>query len=131
MEKKKIVVLSGAGISVESGLQTFRGGGGLWDNYPVEEVCSIEGWQRDPAKVTEFYNIRRAQLAEVEPNEAHRILAQMQEDYDIRIVTQNVDNLHERAGSRSVLHLHGELTKVRPQDCCTEQDGFRPSMCRT
>ena len=124
MEKKKIVVLSGAGISVESGLQTFRGGDGLWDNYPVEEICSIDGWRRDPAKVTEFYNIRRAQLAEVEPNEAHRILAEMQEDYDVRIVTQNVDNLHERAGSRSVLHLHGELTKVRPQDCCTEQDGF-------
>ena len=122
--RKKIVVLSGAGISAESGLQTFRGGNGLWDNYPVEEICSVQGWAKNPAKVTEFYNIRRAQLAEVEPNMAHRILAQMQEDFDIRIITQNVDNLHERAGSRGVLHLHGELTKVRPQDCYTEKDKY-------
>ena len=124
MEKKKIVVLSGAGISAESGIQTFRGGSGLWDNVPVEEICSVEGWVRNPAKVTAFYNERRAQLERVEPNEAHRILSELQEDYDIRVITQNVDNLHERAGSRGVLHLHGELTKVRPEDCYTESDGF-------
>ena len=120
----KIVVLSGAGISAESGIQTFRGGDGLWDNVPVEEICSTQGWIRNPAKVTAFYNERRAQLSRVEPNEAHRILAQMQEEYEVSVITQNVDNLHERAGSRDVLHLHGELTKVRPEDCYTDYDDF-------
>lgn len=120
----KLVVLSGAGISAESGIQTFRGGDGLWDNVPVEEICSTYGWVKNPKKVTDFYNERRAQLERVEPNEAHLILAQMQEDFDVRVITQNVDNLHERAGSRNVLHLHGELTKVRPADCYTEEDGF-------
>ena len=124
MEKKKIAVLSGAGISAESGIQTFRGGNGLWDNVPVEEICSTEGWLRNPAKVTAFYNERRAQLARVKPNEAHEILSQMQDDFDVRVITQNVDNLHERAGSREVIHLHGELTKVRPEDCYLEYDGF-------
>ena len=123
-EQKKIVVLSGAGISAESGIQTFRGGNGLWDNVPVEEICSPIGWAKNPARVTDFYNERRAQLAEVEPNEAHRILARMQEEFDVRIITQNVDDLHERAGSKKVLHLHGELTKVRPLDCYTAKDGF-------
>lgn len=120
----RIVVLSGAGISAESGLQTFRGGNGLWDNVPVEEICSVEGWVRNPQRVTSFYNERRAQLEKAVPNEAHLILARMQDDFDVRIITQNVDNLHERAGSRNVLHLHGELTKVRPQDCYSEMDGF-------
>ena len=124
MDKKKIVVLSGAGISAESGIQTFRGGDGLWDNVPVEEICSVQGWVRNPVKVTAFYNERRAQLTRVEPNDAHKILAEMQDDFDIRVITQNVDNLHERAGSRDVLHLHGELTKVRPEDCYTDYDGF-------
>lgn len=124
IRKMKIVVLSGAGISAESGIQTFRGGNGLWDNVPVEEICSTEGWNRNPVRVTEFYNERRAQLAVVEPNDAHKILARMQESHDVRIITQNVDNLHERAGSRNVLHLHGELTKVRPVDCYTDYDGF-------
>ena len=122
--KMKIVVLSGSGISAESGIQTFRGGNGLWDNVPVEEICSPIGWAKNPSRVTDFYNKRRAQLAEVEPNEAHRILARMQEEFDVRIITQNVDDLHERAGSRNVLHLHGELTKVRPLDCYTAKDGY-------
>lgn len=122
--KMKIVVLSGSGISAESGIQTFRGGNGLWDDVPVEEICSPIGWAKNPARVTDFYNKRRAQLAEVEPNEAHEILARMQTDYDLRIITQNVDDLHERAGSKNVLHLHGELTKVRPLDCYTKEDGF-------
>lgn len=123
-KKMKIVVLSGSGISAESGIQTFRGGNGLWDNVPVEEICSPIGWAKNPSRVTDFYNKRRAQLAEVEPNEAHRILARMQEEFDVRIITQNVDDLHERAGSRNVLHLHGELTKVRPLDCYTAKDGY-------
>ena len=122
--KMKIVVLSGSGISAESGIQTFRGGNGLWDNVPVEDICSPIGWAKNPARVTDFYNKRRAQLAEVEPNEAHKILARMQEEFDVKIITQNVDDLHERAGSRNVLHLHGELTKVRPLDCYTAKDGY-------
>jgi len=123
-KKTRLVVLSGAGISAESGIQTFRGGDGLWDNVPFEEICSPIGWAKSPKRVTEFYNARRAQLAEVKPNEAHLILASMQDDYDVRIITQNVDNLHERAGSKHVLHIHGELTKVRPLDCYTSKDGF-------
>lgn len=119
-----MVILSGAGISAESGIQTFRGGSGLWDNVPLEDICTPEGWAKNPGRVTAFYNARRAQLGEVEPNEAHLILAGMQEDFDVKIITQNVDNLHERAGSRQVLHLHGELTKVRPDDCYTPEDGF-------
>ena len=122
--KKNIVVLSGSGISAESGISTFRGGNGLWDNVPVEEICTPEGWIRNPAKVLKFYNERRAQLQTVEPNEAHRIVAELEADYNVCVVTQNVDNLHERAGSTRVLHLHGELTKVRPEDCYTERDGY-------
>ena len=122
--KKNIVVLSGSGISAESGISTFRGGNGLWDNVPVEEICTPEGWIRNPAKVLKFYNERRAQLPTVEPNEAHRIVAELETDYNVCVVTQNVDNLHERAGSTRVLHLHGELTKVRPEDCYTERDGY-------
>jgi NAD-dependent deacetylase len=112
-EKKKLTVLTGAGISAESGLKTFRDSDGLWEEYDVMEVASIEGWYRNPGLVIEFYNQRRRQLEAARPNEAHRILAEMEADFDVRIVTQNVDNLHERAGSTSVLHLHGELTKVR------------------
>lgn len=123
-EKKKLVVLSGSGISAESGISTFRGGNGLWDNVPVEEICTPEGWYRNPAKVLEFYNKRRAQLGEVEPNDAHRIIVELEADYNVEVITQNVDNLHERAGSRNVLHLHGELTKVRPEDCYTDRDGY-------
>ena len=124
MDKKNLVVLSGSGISAESGISTFRGGNGLWDNVPVEEICTPEGWIRNPAKVLRFYNERRAQLQTVEPNEAHRIVAELESDYNVCVITQNVDNLHERAGSSRIVHLHGELTKVRPEDCYTERDGY-------
>lgn len=108
-----IVVLSGAGMSVESGLSTFRGSNGLWDKYKIEEVASIEGWHRNPKLVLEFYNKRREQLKTVKPNEGHFLLAQAEKNHDICIVTQNVDDLHERAGSTNIIHLHGELTKVK------------------
>lgn len=125
MEKrKKLVVLTGAGISAESGIQTFRSGNGLWDNEPVEAVASIEGWYDDPERVINFYNKRRAQLATVQPNRAHIILKELEEQFDVTVVTQNVDNLHERAGSSHIIHLHGELTKVRPVDCYTDQDWY-------
>ena len=110
---KKLVVLTGAGVSAESGLKTFRDGDGLWEEHDVMEVASIEGWRKNPELVLEFYNQRRRQLESVQPNEAHRILADLERHFDVRIVTQNVDNLHERAGSSKVLHLHGELTKAR------------------
>ena len=122
--KKKLTVLSGAGVSVESGISTFRDNNGLWDNFKVEDVASIEGWYRNPAVVLDFYNVRRAQLNTVRPNAAHFSLAELEKDYDVTIVTQNVDNLHERAGSTRIIHLHGELTKVRPENCCNEADGF-------
>ena len=124
MMKKKLTVLSGAGVSVESGISTFRDNNGLWDNFKVEDVASIEGWYRDPAVVLDFYNVRRALLNTVKPNAAHFSLAELEKDYDVTIVTQNVDNLHERAGSTRIIHLHGELTKVRPENCCNEADGF-------
>ncbi|MBR6758265.1 MAG: NAD-dependent deacylase [Bacteroidaceae bacterium] len=113
MEKKKLVILTGAGMSAESGISTFRDSGGLWEQYNVEDVASIEGWERNPALVQEFYNVRRKQLVTAQPNEGHLGLAELEEDYDVHIITQNVDNLHERAGSSHVLHLHGELMKVR------------------
>lgn len=109
---KKLVVLSGAGMSAESGISTFRDAGGLWEQYPVEAVATPEGYARDPELVTRFYNERRRQLQHVEPNQGHRLLAEMEKEYDITIITQNVDNLHERAGSSHVIHLHGELMKV-------------------
>jgi NAD-dependent deacetylase len=110
---KKIVALTGAGISAESGISTFRDSGGLWEQYDVMEVASIDGWRKNPQLVQRFYNDRRKQLGEVEPNEAHLILAELEKRFDVTIVTQNVDNLHERAGSAKIVHLHGELTKVR------------------
>ena len=122
--KKKIVVLTGAGVSAESGVRTFRDSDGLWEEHRVEDVASIDGWYRDPALVLEFYNARRAQLAQVRPNAAHYSIAELEKDYNVTVVTQNVDNLHERAGSTRVIHLHGELTKVRPENCCNELDGF-------
>lgn len=108
----KIVVLTGAGMSAESGIATFRGSGGLWANYPVEKVASIDGYHEDPALVLEFYNIRRKELLSVEPNEGHKLLASLEEANDVVVITQNVDNLHERAGSTNVIHLHGELMKA-------------------
>ena len=109
---KKLVVLTGAGMSAESGISVFRGGGGLWDKYPVEQVATPEGYAANPALVTKFYNERRKQLLEVEPNLGHKLLAEMENYFQVTVITQNVDNLHERAGSSEVIHLHGELTKV-------------------
>ena len=110
---KKLVVLTGAGMSAESGIKTFRDSGGLWEQYRVEEVASIEGWYRNPALVQRFYNERRRQLEGAQPNAGHTGLASLEENFDVQIITQNVDNLHERAGSTRVLHLHGQLTQAR------------------
>lgn len=110
---KKLVVLTGAGISAESGINTFRNAGGLWEGHDVMEVASPGGWHKNNSLVLDFYNKRRAQLPTVEPNKAHQILAELEANFDVHIITQNVDNLHERAGSKNVTHLHGELTKVR------------------
>jgi NAD-dependent deacetylase len=111
--KKKLVILSGAGISQESGLKTFRDMDGLWENYNVDDVASIDGWYRNPELVMDFYNQRRKQLFEVEPNAGHYGIAELEKWFDVNVITQNVDDLHERAGSSKVLHLHGELRKVR------------------
>jgi NAD-dependent deacetylase len=111
--KKKLVVLSGAGISAESGIQTFRDANGLWEGHNVNNVATPEGFLKNPELVLEFYNQRRKQLLTVHPNAAHLILAELEEDFEVDIITQNVDNLHEKAGSTNVLHLHGELLKVR------------------
>lgn len=113
MSKPKLVVSTGAGISAESGIKTFRDAGGLWENYPVMQVASADGFRRDPALVHEFYNQRRRDLLKAEPNAAHRALVELERDYDVWVITQNVDDLHERAGSKHVLHLHGELMKMR------------------
>ena len=122
--KKKLVVLTGAGVSAESGVATFRDSNGLWENFKVEDVASIEGWYRNPEVVLSFYNARRAQLATVKPNAAHYAIAQLEKDWEVTVVTQNVDNLHERAGSTKIIHLHGELTKVRPVNCYDENDNY-------
>lgn len=122
--KRKLVVLTGAGVSAESGISTFRDSDGLWENYKVEDVASIEGWYRNPALVLDFYNARRTQLFTVRPNAAHEAIASLEKEYDVTVVTQNVDNLHERAGSTRIIHLHGELTKVRPENCCNDRDGY-------
>jgi len=110
---KKIVVLSGAGISAESGIKTFRDADGLWEGHDIMEVASPIGWNKNPTLVLDFYNKRRAQLLTVQPNKAHEILAELEKQFNVHIITQNVDDLHERAGSSSILHLHGELLKVR------------------
>lgn len=110
---KKIVVFTGAGISAESGLSTFRDQGGLWDKYPIDEVATPEAFVRNPKKVLDFYNLRRKMVAKALPNEAHKALVKLESYYDVCIVTQNIDDLHERAGSKNVLHLHGEITKAR------------------
>ncbi len=111
--KKKLVVLTGAGISAESGIKTFRDSDGLWEGHNVMDVATPEGWHKNPDLVLDFYNQRRRQLHEVKPNLGHFTLAELENDFDVHIITQNVDDLHERAGSSSVLHLHGELFKVR------------------
>ena len=109
---KKLVVLTGAGVSAESGISTFRDNGGLWDNYDPQQVASIEGWYQNPGLMIDFYNIRRHELEGVRPNDAHRAIASLQDNFNVNVITQNVDNLHERAGSSHVIHLHGELMKM-------------------
>lgn len=123
--KKKVVFLTGAGMSVESGFKTFRGNDGLWENYPVQQVASHEGWEADPTLVTNFYNMLRRKLWDAEPNQGHRLIAALEADYDVAVLTQNVDNLHEKAGSTHVIHLHGELTKV-----CSSADPYDPACIR-
>ena len=110
--KKHLVFLTGAGMSAESGISTFRDAGGLWENYDVSKVASIEGWYEDPELVQQFYNDRRIQLAKAKPNKGHKLIAGLEKEFNVSIITQNVDNLHERAGSSKVVHLHGELTKA-------------------
>lgn len=118
---KNLVILSGAGMSAESGISTFRDAGGLWDKYPVEQVATPEGYARDPELVIHFYNERRKQLLDVRPNRGHELLAELEKHFNVTVITQNVDNLHERAGSTRVIHLHGELTKV-----CSSRDPNNP-----
>ena len=123
---KKIVVLTGAGMSVESGLKTFRDADGLWENYPVQKVATHEGWEADPTLVTNFYNMLRKKCWNVKPNEGHKLVAKLEEKYNVTVVTQNVDNLHEIAGSTKVIHLHGELMKV-----CSSRDVDDPRYQQT
>lgn len=117
MPMKKIVVLTGAGMSVESGLKTFRDADGLWEEYPVQQVATHEGWEADPTLVTNFYNMLRKKCRGVKPNKGHQLVAELEKYFDVTVVTQNVDNLHEQAGSSHVIHLHGELMKV-----CSSRD---------
>ena len=121
---KKIVVLTGAGVSAESGLSTNRDSGGTWDNYDPMVVASIQGWYNDPETVLSFYNGLRTRMRGCQPNSAHRDIAALEKDYDVTVITQNVDDLHERAGSTHIIHLHGEATKVRPEDTFNDYDGF-------
>lgn len=109
---KKLVFLTGAGMSAESGISTFRDSGGLWEQYPVEAVASIQGYERDPELVQKFYNERRQQLGSVTPNEGHKLVASLEDKFKVSVITQNVDDLHERAGSQHIIHLHGELMKA-------------------
>lgn len=111
--KLKLVVLTGAGISAESGLKTFRDSDGLWEGYNVYDVATPEAWQRNPVMVQEFYNLRRKAVLEAQPNNAHKLLAKLEHKFDVQIITQNIDNLHERGGSKNVLHLHGIITKAQ------------------
>ena len=117
MFMKNLVILSGAGMSAESGISTLRDAGGLWDKYPVEQVATPEGYARNPELVINFYNERRRQLLDVKPNQGHELLAELEKYFNVTVITQNIDNLHERAGSKRIIHLHGELTKV-----CSSRD---------
>lgn len=129
--KKKLVISTGAGMSAESGISTFRDSGGLWEQYPVMDVASADGFARNPQLVHEFYNARRKDLLKAQPNAGHLGLVKLEEMFDTYIITQNVDDLHERAGSRNVLHLHGELTKVRAIDDETKVYQLRPEALET
>ncbi len=122
-KKQRLVVFSGAGMSAESGIATFRGAGGLWEGYRLEEVATPEAWDADPDLVTRFYNIRRKQVMEATPNEGHLAIARLEHAFEVNVVTQNIDDLHERAGSRKVLHLHGELMVIRSE--CNAQHKVR------
>jgi NAD-dependent deacetylase len=113
MSMKKILIFTGAGVSKESGVETFRDSDGLWYNFKIEDVATLTGWRKDKNRVLDFYNQRRAQMKDVYPNDAHKIIAELEKDYNVTLVTQNVDNLHERAGSTNVIHLHGELSKAK------------------
>lgn len=124
--RRRIVFLTGAGMSVESGFKTFRGSDGLWENYPVEQIATHEGWLRDPELVNGFYNMLRRKLYAARPNEGHRLIAGLEQTYEVTVVTQNVDDLHERAGSTHVIHLHGELAKV-----CSSRDPDNPRYQQT
>ncbi|MEI9807740.1 MAG: NAD-dependent deacylase [Bacteroidota bacterium] len=115
MSKKKIVVLTGAGISAESGLKTFRDGDGLWEGYNIEDVATPRAWKKNPQLVLDFYNQRRRNVLDASPNAAHTGLAELEKDFDVHIITQNIDDLHERAGSTNVMHLHGEILKMRSE----------------
>lgn len=123
---KKIVVLTGAGMSAESGLSTFRDADGLWENFPVSRVATHEGWNADPDYVNDFYNMLRQKLQDAKPNRGHELVAELQKRFDVQVVTQNVDNLHEAAGSKNVIHLHGELMKV-----CSSRDPYNPHFIKT
>lgn len=123
---KNLVFLTGAGMSVESGFKTFRGNDGLWENYPVDKVASHEGWLNDPTLVTNFYNMLRHKLYAAQPNEGHRLIHELESHFNVTVITQNVDNLHEKAGSSRVIHLHGELTKV-----CSSHNPDDPRYIRT
>ena len=129
--KKHLVISTGAGMSAESGISTFRDAGGLWERYLVMQVCSADGFAANPALVHQFYNERRSQLDTVEPNAGHRALVELERDFDVDIITQNVDDLHERAGSTRVHHLHGELRKVRALDDESLVYALRPGECTT
>ncbi|MFO1367390.1 MAG: Sir2 family NAD-dependent protein deacetylase [Marinagarivorans sp.] len=120
MQKPKIVVFTGAGVSAESGIATFRDGNGLWHNHRIEDVASPQGWARNPQLVLDFYNQRRAEIARAQPNAAHKAIAELERAFDVSVVTQNIDDLHERGGSSHVLHLHGEIIKAR--SCVDEAD---------
>lgn len=115
MKKKKLVVLTGAGISAESGLKTFRDSDGLWEGYNIEDVATPRAWKKDPGLVLQFYNLRRKNVLDAKPNAAHIGLAELEKDFDVHIITQNIDDLHERAGSTNVLHLHGQILKMRSE----------------
>ena len=127
MAKKKLVRVLFRSISAESGISTFRDSDGLWEKYDVEEVASIDGWYRNPELVTEFYNMRRKEVGEKHPNRAHQILAELEQDFEVIVITQNIDNLHERAGSTHIIHLHGEITKMCSENRkgCVEDIGYR------
>jgi len=116
MSKKKLVVLTGAGISAESGLKTFRDSDGLWEGYDINEVATATAWKKNPALVQEFYNMRRKNVKEAHPNAAHIALAELENDFEVHIITQNIDDLHERAGSTRIIHLHGEILKMRSEN---------------